>query len=170
MQSRGLPRWPLTCAPPSQDLDYLSEGLEGRCQSPVALLFDALLRPDTDFGGNTESVLTWKLQKERAIPHVVLGRNLPGGAWHVSGPGGVQGDLGRICTKSCGDSLPKSGLGLSHFPAFLLASPSSNPLPPLLLLLSHFPLPVSSGPMSSTPSGMGASRGLNPGTLFHTVH
>lgn len=72
--------------PPSQDLDYLSEGLEGRCQSPVALLFDALLRPDTDFGGDTESVLTWKLQKERAIPHVVLGRNLPGGAWHVSGP------------------------------------------------------------------------------------
>lgn len=73
-----------------QDLDYLSEGLEGRSQSPVALLFDALLRPDTDFGGNTESVLTWKYQKERAIPHLVLGRNLPGGAWHVSG------DLGRI--------------------------------------------------------------------------
>ncbi|XP_076989272.1 oxidative stress-induced growth inhibitor 1 isoform X3 [Tamandua tetradactyla] len=65
-----------------QDLDYLSEGLEGRCQSPVALLFDTLLRPDTDFGGNMESVLTWKRQKERAIPHVVLGRNLPGGAWH----------------------------------------------------------------------------------------
>ncbi|XP_039081990.1 oxidative stress-induced growth inhibitor 1 isoform X2 [Hyaena hyaena] len=65
-----------------QDLDYLSEGLEGRCQSPVALLFDALLRPDTDFGGNMESVLTWKHQKERAIAHVVLGRNLPGGAWH----------------------------------------------------------------------------------------
>lgn len=65
-----------------QDLDYLSEGLEGRCQSPVALLFDALLRPDTDFGGNMESVLTWKHQKERAIPHMVLGRNLPGGAWH----------------------------------------------------------------------------------------
>ncbi|XP_037372138.1 oxidative stress-induced growth inhibitor 1 isoform X2 [Talpa occidentalis] len=65
-----------------QDLDYLSEGLEGRCQSPVALLFDTLLRPDTDFGGTMESVLTWKFQKERAIPHVVLGRNLPGGAWH----------------------------------------------------------------------------------------
>ncbi|KAF6078915.1 oxidative stress induced growth inhibitor 1 [Phyllostomus discolor] len=65
-----------------QDLDYLSEGLEGRSQSPVALLFDALLRPDTDFGGDMESVLTWRLQKERAIPHVVLGRNLPGGAWH----------------------------------------------------------------------------------------
>ncbi|XP_004377783.1 oxidative stress-induced growth inhibitor 1 [Trichechus manatus latirostris] len=65
-----------------QDLDYLSEGLEGRCQSPVALLFDSLLRPDTDFGGNLESVLTWRCQKERAIPHMVLGRNLPGGAWH----------------------------------------------------------------------------------------
>ncbi|XP_020844930.1 oxidative stress-induced growth inhibitor 1 [Phascolarctos cinereus] len=65
-----------------QDLDYLSEGLEGRSQSPVALLFDALLRPDTDFGGNTESVLTWEHQAERMIPHLVLGRNLPGGAWH----------------------------------------------------------------------------------------
>lgn len=94
MQSRPFPGWPLTRAAPFQDLDYLSEGLEGRCQSPVALLFDALLRPDTDFGGNTESVLTWKLQKERAIPHVVLGRNLPGGAWHVSGTRRVRGDLG----------------------------------------------------------------------------
>ncbi|XP_030742431.2 N-terminal EF-hand calcium-binding protein 2 isoform X3 [Echinops telfairi] len=65
-----------------QDLDYLSEGLEGRCESPVALLFDALLRPDTDFGGDMESVLTWKHEKERTVPHVVLGRNLPGGAWH----------------------------------------------------------------------------------------
>nr|XP_004659636.1 oxidative stress-induced growth inhibitor 1 [Jaculus jaculus] len=65
-----------------QDLDYLSEGLEGRSQSPVALLFDALLRPDTDLGGNMDSVLAWKQQKERAIPHLVLGRNPPGGAWH----------------------------------------------------------------------------------------
>ncbi|XP_069871936.1 oxidative stress-induced growth inhibitor 1-like [Dipodomys merriami] len=65
-----------------QDLEYLSEGLEGRSQSPVALLFDALLRPDTDFGGNADSVLTWRLQKERAVPHLVLGRNPPGGAWH----------------------------------------------------------------------------------------
>lgn len=65
-----------------QDLDYLSEGLEGRCQSPVALLFDTLLRPDTDFGGSVESILTWRHQKERAIPHLVLGRNPPGGAWH----------------------------------------------------------------------------------------
>lgn len=66
-----------------QDLDYLSEGLEGRSQSPVALLFDALLRPDTDFGGTADSVLSWKWQEERAIPHLVLGRGPPGGAWHA---------------------------------------------------------------------------------------
>ncbi|XP_038628363.1 oxidative stress-induced growth inhibitor 1 [Tachyglossus aculeatus] len=65
-----------------QDLEYLSEGLEGRCYSPVALLFDTLLRPDTDIGGNAESVLTWWHQESRAIPHLVLGKNLPGGAWH----------------------------------------------------------------------------------------
>ncbi|XP_004600901.2 oxidative stress-induced growth inhibitor 1 [Sorex araneus] len=65
-----------------QDLAYLSEGLEGRCQSPVALLFDALLWPDTDAGGDLDSVLTWRRQPERAVPHVVLGRGLPGGAWH----------------------------------------------------------------------------------------
>ncbi|XP_053905310.1 oxidative stress-induced growth inhibitor 1 [Malaclemys terrapin pileata] len=65
-----------------QDLEYLSEGLEGRSQSPVALLFDTLLRPDTDFGGTAESVLTWWHETHRAIPHLVLGRNPPGGAWH----------------------------------------------------------------------------------------
>ncbi|XP_005152299.1 oxidative stress-induced growth inhibitor 1 [Melopsittacus undulatus] len=65
-----------------QDLEYLSEGLEGRSHSPVALLFDTLQRPDTDFGGTAESVLTWWHETGRAIPHVVLGRNAPGGAWH----------------------------------------------------------------------------------------
>uniref|UniRef100_K7FN51 Oxidative stress-induced growth inhibitor 1 n=1 Tax=Pelodiscus sinensis TaxID=13735 RepID=K7FN51_PELSI len=65
-----------------QDLEYLSEGLEGRSQSPVALLFDTLQRPDTDFGGTVDSVLTWWNETNRAIPHLVLGRNPPGGAWH----------------------------------------------------------------------------------------
>lgn len=76
---------------PLQDLEYLSEGLEGRSQSPVAVLFDALLRPDTDFGGTADSVLSWKWQEERAIPHLVLGCSPPGGAWHVSGA--VRGSL-----------------------------------------------------------------------------
>uniref|UniRef100_A0A8C6YLQ8 Oxidative stress induced growth inhibitor 1 n=1 Tax=Nothoprocta perdicaria TaxID=30464 RepID=A0A8C6YLQ8_NOTPE len=65
-----------------QDLEYLSEGLEGRSHSPVALLFDTLLRPDTDFGGTAESVLTWWHEANRALPHLVLGKNPPGGAWH----------------------------------------------------------------------------------------
>ncbi|KAB0406821.1 hypothetical protein E2I00_012395, partial [Balaenoptera physalus] len=60
-----------------KDLDYLSEGLEGRCQSPVALLFDALLRPDTDFGGNVDQgdwmglpdlqVKDWMCRKRRGL-------------------------------------------------------------------------------------------------------
>ncbi|KAM4614593.1 oxidative stress-induced growth inhibitor 1 [Discoglossus pictus] len=66
-----------------QDLEYLSEGLEGRSSSPVALLFDSLLRPDTDFIGDTDSVLRWTLEPGRAIPHVVLGRDPPGGAWNA---------------------------------------------------------------------------------------
>lgn len=49
----------------------------------MALLFDTLQRPDTDFGGTAESVLTWWHETDRAIPHLVLGRNAPGGAWHV---------------------------------------------------------------------------------------
>ncbi|XP_019391221.1 PREDICTED: oxidative stress-induced growth inhibitor 1 [Crocodylus porosus] len=65
-----------------QDLQYLSEGLEGRSHSPVALLFDTLLRPDTDFGGTADSVLSWWHEANRTIPHLVLGKNPPGGAWH----------------------------------------------------------------------------------------
>ncbi|XP_053304843.1 oxidative stress-induced growth inhibitor 1 [Spea bombifrons] len=73
------PRSPLTL----QDLEYLSEGLEGRSHSPAALLFDSLLRPDTDFEGDVDSVLTWKLEPQNAITHVVLGRDPPGGAWNA---------------------------------------------------------------------------------------
>ncbi|XP_069596486.1 oxidative stress-induced growth inhibitor 1 isoform X2 [Ranitomeya imitator] len=74
-----LPNVPIT----QQDLEYLSEGLEGRSNSPAALLFDTLLRPDTDFLGNVNSVLQWTLEPENAIPHLVLGRGPPGGAWNA---------------------------------------------------------------------------------------
>ncbi|XP_063293422.1 oxidative stress-induced growth inhibitor 1 [Pelobates fuscus] len=66
-----------------QDLEYLSEGLEGRSSSPASLLFDTLLRPETDFLGDVDSVLTWKLEPEKAIAHLVLGRDPPGGAWNA---------------------------------------------------------------------------------------
>lgn len=67
-----------------QDLEYLSEGLEGRSSNPVAVLFDTLLHPDADFGYDYPPVLHWKLEQHNYIPHIVLGKGPPGGAWHVS--------------------------------------------------------------------------------------
>ncbi|KAF7246404.1 Oxidative stress-induced growth inhibitor 2 [Varanus komodoensis] len=65
-----------------QDLEYLAEGLEGRSLNPVAVLFDTLLHPDADFGFNYPPVLHWKLETHHYIPHIVLGKGPPGGAWH----------------------------------------------------------------------------------------
>lgn len=67
-----------------QDLEYLSEGLEGRSRNPVAVLFDTLLHPNADFGYEFPSVLQWRREKKQHIPHLVLGKATPGGAWHVS--------------------------------------------------------------------------------------
>lgn len=67
-----------------QDLEYLSEGLEGRSSNPVAVLFDTLLHPDADFGYDYPPVLHWKLEQHNYIPHIVFGKGPPGGAWHVS--------------------------------------------------------------------------------------
>ncbi|CAH1780134.1 unnamed protein product [Owenia fusiformis] len=66
-----------------QDLEYLSAGLEGRSSNPVAILFDNLTHPDADFGTELPSLLEWKKHEEQAIPHVVLGRGPPGGAWQM---------------------------------------------------------------------------------------
>ena len=67
-----------------QDLQYLSEGIEGRSSNPVAVLFDALLHPNADFGYEFPPMLQWRLEKQHHVPHLVLGRAAPGGAWHVS--------------------------------------------------------------------------------------
>ncbi|KAG5274372.1 hypothetical protein AALO_G00135390 [Alosa alosa] len=66
-----------------QDLEYLCEGLEGRSSNPVAVLFDSLLLPDSDFGLDYASPLLWRYEPERATPHLVLGKGPPGGAWHA---------------------------------------------------------------------------------------
>eukprot|EP00066_Takifugu_rubripes_P026489 XP_011615755.1 PREDICTED: LOW QUALITY PROTEIN: oxidative stress-induced growth inhibitor 2-like [Takifugu rubripes] len=66
-----------------QDLEYLCEGLEGRSSNPVAVLFDSLLLPDSDFGLDRVSPLEWRYEPEHAIPHLVLGKGPPGGAWHA---------------------------------------------------------------------------------------
>ncbi|KAM8966849.1 oxidative stress-induced growth inhibitor 2 [Pelodytes ibericus] len=87
---------------PEQDLEYLSEGLEGRSSNPVAVLFDTLLHPNADFGYDYPSVLQWKLEQEHYIPHIVLGKGPPGGAWH---------DMeGSILTLSLGDWMELPGL------------------------------------------------------------
>ncbi|TNN38959.1 Oxidative stress-induced growth inhibitor 2 [Liparis tanakae] len=66
-----------------KDLEYLCEGLEGRSSNPVAVLFDSLLLPDSDFGLDHSSPLEWRYEPERAVPHLVLGKGPPGGAWHA---------------------------------------------------------------------------------------
>lgn len=74
------------CFSSLQDLEYLCEGLEGRSSNPVAVLFDSLLLPDSDFGLDHVSPLEWRYEPKHAIPHLVLGKGPPGGAWHVRSP------------------------------------------------------------------------------------
>ena len=69
-----------------QDLELLGEGLEGRSKNPVALLFDTLLRPDTDVDSTHPSSLRWEYDPAKAIPHVVVGRGRPGGCWQFMDP------------------------------------------------------------------------------------
>ncbi|XP_071958445.1 oxidative stress-induced growth inhibitor 1-like [Antedon mediterranea] len=64
-----------------QDLEYLSNGLEGRSSNPVSLLFDNLHHPNADLGLEEESCLQWIYDKNKQIPHIVLGSGIPGGAW-----------------------------------------------------------------------------------------
>lgn len=65
-----------------QDLEYLSEGLEGRSFNPVAVLFDQLQRPNTDLGYEQGSCLKWLHNQDHTVNHLVLGYGPPGGSWH----------------------------------------------------------------------------------------
>lgn len=69
-----------------QDLESLSEGLEGRSNNPVALLFDTLLRPNTDMDKTYPSSLRWEYDPAKAVPHIVVGREDPGGCWQFMDP------------------------------------------------------------------------------------
>ena len=66
-----------------QELEPLCEGLEGRSNNPVALLFDHLSHPDADLGLDNPSVLQWNHKEQAEIPHVVLGKARTGGTWQV---------------------------------------------------------------------------------------
>ncbi|XP_039619011.1 oxidative stress-induced growth inhibitor 1-like isoform X1 [Polypterus senegalus] len=85
-----------------QDLEYLAEGVEGRSQNPMAVLFDSLVRPDRDFGGTADSVLTWKEDHKDHIQHLVLGKGPPGGSWHSFD--------GSMTTLSLGEWMELPGL------------------------------------------------------------
>lgn len=66
-----------------QNLEYLSDGLEGRSNNPVALLFDKLKHPDGDLAIDSPSCLTWKYDPLKEIDHVCIGKAAgPGGAWN----------------------------------------------------------------------------------------
>ena len=67
-----------------KDLEFLSDGLEGRTQNPIALLFDYLNNPGSDLGYNLESCLEWVYDENKSIDHLVIGKTPPGGAWNVS--------------------------------------------------------------------------------------
>jgi len=66
-----------------QDLEFLSEGLEGRSNNPVSLLLDCLQRPQADHGLDLTSNLDWRQDLGRKVDHVVLGRGKPGGVWQT---------------------------------------------------------------------------------------
>ncbi|CAG2112223.1 unnamed protein product [Medioppia subpectinata] len=79
-----------------QDLELLSDGLEGRSINKVSVLFDHLQHPEADFGVENPSTLEWRHRSDRAIDHVVIGKGLPGGAWHA------MNDCKEILTISLG--------------------------------------------------------------------
>lgn len=77
-----------------QDLAFLSEGLEGRSNYPVALLLDALQKPEADLGLEKPSLLEWRSVPQGRVDHVVLGRGRPGGVWQSLGSDMLTVSLG----------------------------------------------------------------------------
>ncbi|NXY89246.1 OSGI2 inhibitor, partial [Alcedo cyanopectus] len=105
-----------------QDLEYLCEGLEGRSSNPVAVLFDTLLHPDADLGYDYPPVLHWKLEQHHYIPHIVLGKGTPGGAW--------QSMEGSMLTISFGDWMELPGLPFKEWAASKRRSVTSDRVTP----------------------------------------
>ncbi|XP_072153161.1 oxidative stress-induced growth inhibitor 2 isoform X2 [Bemisia tabaci] len=64
-----------------QDLEFLSQGLEGRSNNPVSLLMDSLMHPSADLGLEYPSVVKFEHSPNSSIDHVVIGKGAPGGIW-----------------------------------------------------------------------------------------
>lgn len=84
-----------------QDLSFLSEGLEGRSNYPVALLLDTLQKPDADLGLENPSLLEWRAVPRGMVDHVVLGRGRPGGVWQSLGKDMLTVSLGGWMELPC---------------------------------------------------------------------
>ncbi|CAF3858208.1 unnamed protein product [Rotaria magnacalcarata] len=65
-----------------QDLEFLSDGLEGRSRNPVSLLIDNLIHPDADLGAHLQSKIKWRHDPSLSIDHICIGRGGIGGVWH----------------------------------------------------------------------------------------
>ena len=72
------------------------QGLEGRSNYPVALLLDALQKPEADLGLKNPSLLEWRHRPEKTVDHVVLGRGGPGGIWQSINGDMLTVSLGRV--------------------------------------------------------------------------
>lgn len=65
-------------------MEFLSNGLIGRSNNPISLLFDYLNHPEDEFGESLPTSIDWKYDPSREIDHLVIGKNAPGGSWNVS--------------------------------------------------------------------------------------
>jgi hypothetical protein len=73
----------IRCHISNQDLEFLSDNLDGRSNNPVALLYDALKQPNSDLGIDSPTCLNWKYEPFNEIDHLVIGKAPgPGGAWN----------------------------------------------------------------------------------------
>lgn len=83
----------------------LGEGLTGRSENPVELLFDTLFHPNADIDFGQESRFDWRSRPDLAIPHLVVGDGEPGGSW--------QAMHNSMVTLSYGDWMELPGYSLS---------------------------------------------------------
>eukprot|EP00127_Corallochytrium_limacisporum_P000274 Clim_evm21s9 gene=Clim_evmTU21s9 len=66
----------------TETLRELADGLSGRSQHPLSLLFDALQRPTDEYGEEGPSVVRWSHNAKRSVSHLVIGSGPLGGAWN----------------------------------------------------------------------------------------
>lgn len=65
-----------------KDLEFLSDGLEGRSRNPVSLLIDNLVHPDADLGARLQSKIKWRHEPNMLVDHLCIGRGEIGGVWN----------------------------------------------------------------------------------------